>query len=505
MNLTESLRPDTPVAPENTPDDPRVIQALEENLAALRSGVHPDRQAFEARHADIAGPLAECLDALEFVHAAAPELSKSGANRPLVASLSAAEIQPSAPLGDFRILREIGRGGMGVVYEAEQLSLGRSVALKVLPFAAALDAKHLQRFKNEAQAAAQLHHQNIVPVYGVGCERGVHYYAMQFIDGQTLADLIKQLRALAGLGNGEALATVLYAPPLNASSPREAAAAADDTSFQTAAPSTERPTTDPGFFRTAAQMGVQAAEALEHAHQLGVVHRDIKPANVLVDGRGHLWITDFGLAHFRSEGNLTMSGDLLGTIRYMSPEQALAQSLDHRTDIYSLGATLYELLTLEPAFGGSNRQELLRQVVQEEPRPPRRVHKAVPEELETIVLKAMEKNAAERYVTARELADDLRRYLEDRPIWAKRPTLLHRAKKLARRNQAVVRTVLLALAVLLVTVAVAATLAAVRSDKEKQATLQQLNLTTKAEEEAMRRLYRALIQQARASGLLIGA
>ena len=119
-------------------------------------------------------------------------------------------------------------------------------------------------------------------------------------------------------------------------------------------------------------MGVQAAEALEHAHQLGVVHRDIKPGNLLVDGRGNLWITDFGLAQFHSEGNLTMTGDLLGTIRYMSPEQASAQPLDHRTDIYSLGATLYELLTLEPAFGGSDRQELLRQIVQEEPRPPRR-------------------------------------------------------------------------------------------------------------------------------------
>src|SRR5262249_51858348 len=159
------------------------------------------------------------------------------------------------------------------------------------------------------------------------------------------------------------------------------------------------------------QLGVQAAEALDNAHQVGIIHRDIKPANLMADGRGHLWVTDFGLAQVRGDTRLTMTGDLVGTLRYMSPEQALAKRVvvDHRTDVYSLGATLYELLTLEPAFSGADRQELLRQIAFEEPRPPRRCNKAIPAELETIVLKALEKNPAERYLTARELAEDLKR------------------------------------------------------------------------------------------------
>src|SRR5262249_41707794 len=162
------------------------------------------------------------------------------------------------------------------------------------------------------------------------------------------------------------------------------------------------------------------AEALHHAHELGVVHRDVKPGNLLLDGRGNLWVTDFGLAQLPTEASLTLSGDLVGTLRYMSPEQALAQrvGIDHRTDIYSLGATLYELLTLRPVFAGGDRQQLLRQIAFEEPVPPRRVNKAIPADLETIVLKALEKDPADRYATAQELADDLRRLLEDRPIQA---------------------------------------------------------------------------------------
>jgi tetratricopeptide (TPR) repeat protein len=199
-----------------------------------------------------------------------------------------------------------------------------------------------------------------------------------------------------------------------------------------------------------AQLGVQAAEALEHAHQLGVIHRDIKPANLLLDHAPltthhspHLWITDFGLAHCQGQAGLTMSGDLVGTLRYMSPEQALAQRvvIDHRTDIYSLGATLYELLTLEPAFGGRDRQELLRQIAFEEARPPRRLDKAIPAELETIVLKMLEKSPADRYATAQEVADDLRRFLEDRPIRARRPSVLGRVRKWSWRHRGVVTAV----------------------------------------------------------------
>ncbi len=391
------------------------------------------------------------------------ELSRSAArdrsSLPLPEAISAPEL---GVVGDFRILREVGRGGMGVVYEAEQLSLHRRVAVKVLPFAAALDARQLQRFKNEAQAAACLHHTNIVPVFGVGCERGVHYYAMQFIDGQTLAAIIENSRRGSECG----LAGLTSEP-----SDRHAALSSSSSSATPpiAAQSTELSAVGPGRFCATALLGMQAALALEHAHQLGVVHRDIKPANLLVEAVSplalteseaealgvRLWVTDFGLAHCRQgQVRLTVTGDLVGTLRYMSPEQALAQPIgvDHRTDVYSLGATLYEFLTLEPAFDGRDRQELLRQIAFEEPKAARKINKAIPWDLETILLKAMAKNPQERYGTARELANDLRRFLREEPILSRRSTLLQRARRWARRHRAVMMsaaaTLLAALTVL---------------------------------------------------------
>lgn len=207
-----------------------------------------------------------------------------------------------------------------------------------------------------------------------------------------------------------------------------------------AALSTERAGRGWEYYRTVARWGVQAAEALDYAHQVGVVHRDVKPGNLLAEGRGQLWVTDFGLARIQSEASLTATGDLVGTLRYMSPEQALAKRvpIDHRTDVYSLGATLYELLTLRPVFPGSDRQELLGQIASDEPVPPRRLDRTVPADLETVVLKALEKNAADRYATAQELADDLRRWLEDRPIRARRPSWRQVAARWARRHRPVV-------------------------------------------------------------------
>jgi serine/threonine protein kinase len=413
----------------------------DEVSACLKAGREPDVDALVAAHPEIASQIRELVPALltldQIDHGAAP-----GAN-----PAAAGETPALGQIGDYRIVREIGRGGMGVVYEAEQLSLNRQVALKILPFAAALDPRQLQRFKNEAQAAAHLHHQNIVPVYGVGCERGVYFYAMQYIASQTLAGVIAEMRKQAqpkGAIGGAPLSRVAderisgsLAPrhwSVNGGAPTEAYVpaqrahppTADGETVPQAGLSTQGSIRDAAYFRTVAHLGQQAAEALEHAHQLGVIHRDIKPANLLLDARGQLWVTDFGLARFQDSAGLTMTGDLVGTLRYMSPEQALAKQvvIDHRTDIYSLGATLYELLTLQPAFAGRDRQELLRQIAFEEPRPPRQLNKAVPADLETIVLKALGKNPAERYATAQDLVDDLRRFLEDKPIRAKPPTLL---------------------------------------------------------------------------------
>jgi serine/threonine protein kinase len=421
-------------APDNAGpalDDPRVIAALDEYLAALEAGHKPDRQDFLSRHAEVADALAECLEGMEALH----EVSSSGSSpRPL--GSAAADWQPGTPLGDFRILREVGRGGMGVVYEAEQISLDRRIALKVLPFALTLDPRQLQRFKNEARAAAQLHHQNIVPVHAVGCERGVHFYAMQYIEGQSLAELILGLRQLGRPGKPATLPGVSNGPFVKDSG----AAAAETASAAIGALATAYSKNTTEFYRAAARLGIQAALALEHAHQYGVIHRDVKPANLLVDAHGQLWVTDFGLAQFQADAGLTQTGDLLGTLRYMSPEQAAGQRvlMDHRTDVYSLGATLYELLTLRPPFDGGDRQTLLRQILHDEPRPPRAVEASIPTELETIVLKALAKAPAERYASARELADDLSRYLAHQPVRARRATAVQRLLKWGRRHPSVV-------------------------------------------------------------------
>jgi WD40 repeat protein/serine/threonine protein kinase len=434
--------------------DSVLVDLFEEIAAKLQAGEQVDLEAYAREHPEQAEPLRRLLPTIHVL----ADLGRSAAKGdPSVASVAAPVELERGVLGDFRIFQEIGRGGMGIVYEAEQISLGRRVALKVLPFAAAMDPKQLQRFKNEAQAAAHLQHTNIVPVYYVGCERGVHFYAMQYIEGQTVAAVIHHLRLgeRGGVGRragGVSPLMTLKSPDRRlhqgANAPRSPEVA---TTPPVAVLSTEHSTTSQAFFRTVARFGVQAAEALEHAHQLGVIHRDIKPANLLVEAGGRLWVTDFGLAHCQSQPALTMTGDVVGTLRYMSPEQALAKrvAVDARTDIYSLGVTLYELLTLQPPYNGRDREELLRQIAFEEPRLPSRWNPALPAELETIVLKAMAKSAEERYATAQELADDLKRYLKDEPIRARRPTLVQRAKKWMRRHQPVVWTAGLALVAML--------------------------------------------------------
>jgi serine/threonine protein kinase len=199
---------------------------------------------------------------------------------------------------------------------------------------------------------------------------------------------------------------------------------------------TSSTTRNRAYYRNVARLGLEAAAALEHAHQEGIIHRDIKPANLMVDARGHLWVTDFGLAQLQSDSGLTNTGDLLGTLRYMSPERASGKRvlIDARTDIYSLGVTLYELATLHPAFRGSDRHELLQTIGAEEPTSPRKLNSSIPRELETIILKAMAKEPESRYATAQNLADDLKRFLDFKPIMARRPTLWQRAAKLNSRR-----------------------------------------------------------------------
>ncbi len=410
---------------------PRVAEVLDAYLRALETGDAPNRETLLARHPDLKGELGAALDTLDFVHRASHGLAGAKGGE---------DAAPGKALGDYHLLREIGRGGMAVVYEAQQVSLGRRVALKVLPFAAVLDPKQLQRFKNEAMAAAHLRHPNIVPVYGVGCERGVHYYAMQYVEGQSLAAAIRDLK---GGGTGEGTKTPISSHGSNR---------------------------EPAYIRMAAALGVQAAEALDHAHELGIVHRDVKPGNLLVDAIGTLWVTDFGLARSLNDVGLTMTGEILGTIRYMSPEQALAKRvpIDHRTDVYSLGATLYELFTLEPAFPGDDPHVVIQDIATKEPAPPRKLNPALPRDLETVLLKAMSKDPASRYSTAQEMADDLKRFLEDRPIEARRPGFVRRTGKWGRRHRGLVTT---AIGVLVLAVAgLAAATALVWREKQRAET-----------------------------------
>jgi serine/threonine protein kinase/tetratricopeptide (TPR) repeat protein len=429
--VNELARASTP----NTEADPIVDELVDQFARKLQAGESIDVEEFASQHPDQADKLLLILPAMQVL----ADLGCTTTNSSLDAH---ADRPATGTLGDFRILREIGRGGMGVVYEAEQISLGRRVALKVLPFASTLDPKQLQRFKNEAQAAAGLHHTNIVPVFATGCERGVHYYAMQYIEGHTLAEVIADSRnQSAGRNSGATAAS----PPVS-SQPRPRAPeyggeqkASGETDTQ-AKLSTLPTTQDRAFYHSVARLGIQAADALDYSHDLGVIHRDIKPANMLLDGRGKLWITDFGLAHCQSQAGLTMSGDLVGTLRYMSPEQALAKRVlvDHRTDIYSLGATLYEVLSSEPVFIGTDRQELLRQIAFEEPKSLRRARPSIPVELETIVLKALEKSPGDRYATAKEMGEDLERFVKDVPIRARRPPLTRRVKHWCGRHKPLV-------------------------------------------------------------------
>ncbi|MFO0841516.1 MAG: protein kinase [Gemmataceae bacterium] len=396
---------------------------LVEGLTARLQAGEPLKLAGVLRdHPEHAGPLARMWPALLALAdlSSAPN-GEGGDAGPAEAALV-------GTLGDYRIVREVGRGGMGVVYEAEQISLGRRVALKVLPFAATMDPKHLQRFHNEARAAASLQHPNIVQVFAVGCDRAVDFYAMQYIDGQTLADVVAARRGAAAV-----------------------AVPRDQDTAPAAAAETEPGPRGAADWRLAAGWGVQAAEALEHAHQTGVVHRDVKPANLILDGRGKLYVTDFGLARLGVDAGLTMTGDVLGTLRYMAPEQALAKHglVDHRADVYSLGATLYELVALRPAVEGEDREEVLRRIAFEEPPRLRAVVAGAPADLETILAKALAREPQDRYATAQELADDLRRFLEDRPILARRQPWPQRVRKWVRRHRAVVRAAAVSLAVAL--------------------------------------------------------
>ena len=392
-------------------DDPRVVHALEVYLESLENGQAPDRETFLAEYPDVAEPLAECLDGLEFLHrASAPKMPER--------------------LGDFQLLRELGRGGMGIVYEAEQLSLHRRVAVKVLR-SDGLNPTDLKRFHHEAQTAALLNHPHIVPIYAVGSTRGVHYIAMQYISGRTLADWIDN-------------AECQHAVTRLAFHPGDPTDDDGDPVVKSGLVEPPRPVSKDQFHFIAG-LALQAADALAHAHAQGIIHRDVKPANLLLDDDQHLWIADFGLARVPGQTRLTQSHALIGTLRYMSPEQVEPRrgSIDHRVDLYGLGATIYELLTAQPLHATTERGELIAQILNHEPIPPRGLNPQIPCDLETIVLKLLAKQPADRYASALDLADDLRRFIAGQPIVATRLSILDRLFRWSGQHQRLTVTMLL--------------------------------------------------------------
>jgi len=421
-----------------------------------RRGERPPVSEYEEEHPELADEIRDLLPALVLL-----EEAKQGPD-PRTEPISAIgrEADGTVPdrLGDYRIVRVIGRGGMGVVYEAEQQSLGRRVALKVLPTSAQLNPRHLQRFHREAKSAARLHHTSIVPVYGVGEDQGVHYIVMQYVAGQGLDQIIGELsrsvrkeetdqtrvaqnkdtarqndavtelaRCLAS--NGFDSTTGSWKESLNA------AAGADETALCETTQTT-RSILSKRYWRNVAQIGMQVAEALEYAHRQGTVHRDIKPSNLLLDPGGKIWVTDFGLAKAADQQDLTATGDLIGTLQYMAPESFSGQ-YDARSDVYSLGLTLYELAALKPARDAPVRNELIQRVRQGTVAPLRKVHPKVPRDLETIVHKSLDPDPRRRYQTAGELAADLRRFGNDEPIRARRVGRVEQVGRWCRRNPAI--------------------------------------------------------------------
>jgi tetratricopeptide (TPR) repeat protein len=499
---------------QNAPSADPLGQIADEFVAELRRGRRPSVEEYARRYPDYADDLRDMLPALAMMEQAKESASGAGAGAPAPAALTLRQ------LGDYQVLREVGRGGMGVVYEAEQVSLGRRVALKVLPAQAVANEKQRHRFEREARAAAKLHHTNIVPVFGVGEQDGLHYYVMQFIQGLGLDEVLEELRRLrdpaspAAPDSGGSLRvsrreisaavvahSLVTGRHLTEDLPSDAGAEPspppDATgTFIHPASAGEAPG-DPGrpgrlsdtfslsgsgvtlqgsetagkrrrgraaaYWHSVARIGAQVADALRYAHEQGVLHRDVKPGNLLLDTGGTVWVTDFGLAKASDQEDLTHTGDILGTLRYMPPE-AFEGRADARGDVYALGLTLYELVALRPAFDERERNRLIKHVTSGEPPSLRKLRPDAPRDLLTIIEKATDRDPARRYQTAGDLAADLQRFQDDEPIQARRITAGERMWRWCRRNPAIASLVACVL-LLLVGITVASASAAAHFDR----------------------------------------
>lgn len=418
-----------------TPDE-LLDQLAEEYIARVRDGQDPSLDEYCLRHPELADDIREILPTLAMLEAVAPEAEPQSSRLDGVPDR----------IGDYSVLREIGRGGMGIVYEARHDALRRRVALKVLPPKAAEKQSNVDRFLREARAAGRLHHTNVVPVFEVGCRDGLHFYSMQFIEGQNLDTIIDELRLLQ---SGDEITAIVPTKVSSDSVARQLMS----TQTQVLGEATEievspsksatlsgfqskltDETTTVGYFDRVAHVGLQLCEGLAYAHGQGILHRDIKPSNLLLDSAGVVWITDFGLAKAEGE-DLTHTGDIVGTLRYMAPERFNGIA-DARSDLFSVGLALYELCTLQPAYDQLDRANIMRAITNSSPVPPRVLNPEVPRDLETLILKLTERSPEHRYQNATEASEDFRLFLADRPILARRSTLLERFWRWSRRNPA---------------------------------------------------------------------
>ncbi len=445
--------------------DEQVGEAIETYLELMEGGSPPDIEEFAQRYPEIGEDLLAALEGLALVQGLVGEANGPGHR-----------LEEGRRVAGYRIVKELGRGGMGIVYEAVHVALDRPVALKVLGTQAAPDSSGRRRFLNEAKTAAGLHHTHIVPVWDVGQVGGLCYYAMQRIEGSGLDRVLRTMRRDRSIAAGSTLGSgsrKTGPSPAPRPAPRPGldgslatSGLGDETltwgglvdlsggsSWRRREPVDQAPTFIPprgsAYYRWVADVGRQAADALAHAHQRGVIHRDIKPSNLLVDARGMIWVADFGLARRLADPSQTQFDSMLGTPRYMSPEQAMTGILDGRADVYSLGATLYELITLRPPFDGQSAAELIEQIKTREPARPRKFDPRVPLDLETILLKALAKRPDDRYASADDLAEDLARYLAHEPVKARRIGPIGRMVRIARRHPAVTAVSTAAAAIIL--------------------------------------------------------
>lgn len=434
----------------NTTDREPIEAVAAEYAERCRCGERVSIEEYAQRFPDLADEIRNLFPAIKAMEQLnAKRAMDSGATRNRIPE----------QFGDYRVIGEIARGGMGIVYEAEQLTLGRRVAVKVLPRHALTRERDIRRFEREAQTAAKLHHSNIVPVFGVGQDDGHHYIVMQLIRGVGLDEILSETKRMVTGERGSITSarssTVKRSAigllenelrrdtAVNCNAETVVSSSGDDDSEQTES-STNSPSipsllqiqsvVGAEYSKNVARIGLQAAEALHYAHTHDTLHRDVKPGNLLLDAEGCVWMADFGLAKAVENDSVTNSGDVVGTLAYVAPERFRGETTE-RSDIYSLGITLHEMLTLQRAFTGKDRVTIMSQVANERLPSPRMFNPCVPRDLETIVMKAASHDAADRYATAGDLASDLEAFLADRPIQARRLSKLEHTVRWCRRNR----------------------------------------------------------------------